>query len=671
MLDDGRIIYEQNLAVLFGISCELSDETQLQGCTATFTLKKAEPPGNAPYSQEQVFSAGLQLLLFNAHGITKEFPFKVVIKGDGIPTPTWAKKYAKDYFNETGKDGKLKRGIRIQGIEIEESLYGVRYLVFEGVAPDPKIKRREPAFILFRTDGENEASDVFVPVWYGDTWENPLNVMFSPCLPYYEKWHGNHNGLPKETGALQYIPPANHMGQHDFEFIRAENGTTVKFRGVELTAQKMVNYIDTWIINLKPTAECPLTISFPVESIPEDMRLALLYDPAWKNQSSCEFVLDSKTGKLLKGSVPNSLGENGTYNVSIFKEGNSVVKPDTRFELTDRAGCLGYSPCGKYLAIATQTTLSMIEIATGKTLFKQAFPGSFSIHSKVLFSADGKYVTGERGNGYNGSTLTVFEVTTGKVGFKKEYSDAIRNMEFSPDGKRIGVAFDDRVSGPPDKKRKKTLQIYELATSIVVGEYGYKTNSTLFTFSHDSKSVAVHDESLCVMEIQTGNILFKQEKPSPDIGMFTFAPDDKHIVGAAGRRRVVVCNVTTGKTVEHSLVPADWHAINFSPDGKKAAIRTTKDKSKHTLTVYSLNALKIISQLDVPNSVRNIKFTSDWKYVGVLEYDGWLSVYDVATAKKVFYNNNCGESFAFSPDGKFIATNQGNESIAIFELIFP
>jgi WD40 repeat protein len=671
MLDGGRIIYEQNLAVLFGISCKLSDSTQFQGCTATLTLKKAKPPSNAPYSQEQVLSAGLQLLLLNAHNISKEFPFTVVIKGDGIPTPTWAKKYAKDYYNEMGKDGRLKTGFRIQGIEIEKSFFGVRYVVFEGVAPDPKIKRREPAFILYRSDGESDGSDMFVPVWYGDTWENPLNVMFFPCLPYYEKWHGNRYDLPRETGALQYIPPANHIGHDEFEFIRADEGITVKFRGMDLTAKKMMDYIDTWILNLKPTAKCPLTISFPVDSIPEDMRLALLYDPAWKNQSSCEFVLDPKTGKLLKGSVPNCLGENGSYDLSIFKDGNSVVKPNTRYELKDRAGTLGYSPCGKYLAIATQTTLSMVEIATSKTIFKQAFPGTFTSYSKVLFSSDGKYVTLDRGNGYNGSTLTVFEVATGKVGFKNDYDDAIRAIKFSPDGKSIGVVFDDILRRPPERMRWKTLQIYDLATSKVVCQYGYKKSSTRFAFSHDSRSVAVHDESLCVMEVLTGKILFKQEKVSPDINMITFAPDEKHIVAAVGSRRVIVCNITTGKTVEHSPVTAAWHAINFSPDGNKIAIRTTKDKNKHTLTFYALNTSKIISQLDLPNRFRNMQFSPDWKYVGVLEYNGWLSVYEVAAAKKVFYNNNSGECFAFSPDGKFIATNQGNESIEIFKLISP
>tara|TARA_B110000902_G_C13866900_1_gene421308 strand:- start:169 stop:588 length:420 start_codon:yes stop_codon:yes gene_type:complete len=136
------------------------------------------------------------------------------------------------------------------------------------------------------------------------------------------------------------------------------------------------------------------------------------------------------------------------------------------------------------------------------------------------------------------------------------------------------------------------------------------------------------------MEVLTGKILFKQEKVSPDINMITFAPDEKHIVAAVGSRRVIVCNITTGKTVEHSPVTAAWHAINFSPDGNKIAIRTTKDKNKHTLTFYALNTSKIISQLDLPNRFRNMQFSPDWKYVGVLEYNGWLSVYEVAAAKK-------------------------------------
>lgn len=308
---DGATVYEQNLAALFGVSLELSDPTQLPTSTATFRLRPVEPPANAPYSQEQVMAAALQCLLFRAGSVSKEHPLTVVVTGDGMPTPEWASKYAGKYGHEDREDGEAPPPIAVPGVSLENTALGVRYLVFDGVPAKAAIKRRDPVFIPFRHEGdrEGEMEDIqgayLIPVWHGDAWAEPLNLLTTPYLPYYEKWSSGATGRNPEQAATPYLaPPHPVLRRSDFDVGRSPDKVSVSFRLGDSTPGEFAAIVYACILTVQPTQECPLVIELADLPEPKSYRALMLKDPAWEEGRSCTFVFDPATLTLTKGSVP-------------------------------------------------------------------------------------------------------------------------------------------------------------------------------------------------------------------------------------------------------------------------------------------------------------------------------------------------------------------------------
>jgi hypothetical protein len=312
---DTRPEYEQNLAVLFGISCELSDSTQMPGTTATFTIQRAQPPNNAPYTQERVFAATLQTLLLHSHGMSKDHPLTVEIKAKDMPQPKWAAKFAGPYYysnddleRQSKGEGSLKP-LPVPGILIDEtSVPGVTYLVIEGVAPNPKIAPQLPVFVPFTHEGECDSIPVkLVPMWPGDSWSEPLGILTRPDLPYYERWGSNHvAGSFKEVDPTRHQSPPNPILESSQIVVADdEESSSVRVVGGEMTPEQFSAFVFACVATVRPTEKHPLKIEFVDVALNESYRNLLTNDPEWKGGgTSCEFVLEPTTMKLLKGSVP-------------------------------------------------------------------------------------------------------------------------------------------------------------------------------------------------------------------------------------------------------------------------------------------------------------------------------------------------------------------------------
>jgi hypothetical protein len=304
--DHGAPGYEQNLAVLYGISADISDPTQLQGSTLTLHLGKCQPPSTAPYTQEQVLAASLQCVLNTCGDLRKNAPLRVVIEGQGIPTPEWASKYAKAYHADETTDKDARVRIVLPGLKVEETPLGACYIVFESVPRDPRITRREPVFVPFLPEGEADAETVsLIPVWHGDEWNEPLNVLALPYMPYYEKWHSGVTGINSETVAIAHLTPPNPVCRRgSCDVRRSDKGVQIKFSDRDLRPYDMAVMIFACVASERPTLDKPMTVVIPLDAFSAEYRSLLKVDPSWKDGVSCEFVIDPAGLKLLKGSVP-------------------------------------------------------------------------------------------------------------------------------------------------------------------------------------------------------------------------------------------------------------------------------------------------------------------------------------------------------------------------------
>jgi hypothetical protein len=338
-LADGRPEYEHNLAVLFGISCSLSDTTQMPGCIATFRVRNARPPSNAPYSQEQVFAVSLQALLLRSFGMHESSPLTIVVEGDGVPKPAWAAKYEKPYFYpeaEPGARGKFEP-LRVPGISIDRtSVPGATYLVLDGVAPDPGVGERRPVFVPFKFEGEcgDDGTVWLVPVWHGDSWQNPLGVIAHPLLPYYEKWRAGANGAFTESEALPHQTPPNPVVRPEWLCLEPDDPTgSVRIRYGEMSPDQLAVLAFACVASARPTEARPLRLVLDQVSLPVVYQNQLGADSAWQEGKSCEFALDPATMKLTRGSVPGYAMscESGLLTIAM------VVPPERMFYQEDPA----------------------------------------------------------------------------------------------------------------------------------------------------------------------------------------------------------------------------------------------------------------------------------------------------------------------------------------------
>jgi hypothetical protein len=304
--DQGVIGYEQNLAVLFGISADFSDTTQLQGSTLTFHLAKCSPPSNAPYTQEQVLAASLQCVLNHCGELRENAPLNVVIQSNDLPKPAWAAIYTKAYYSEEGSDKNTPKPIVLPGLKLEETPLGVSYIVFETVPSNPKITRREPVFVPFLPEGECDPEFVsLIPVWHGDVWREPLNVLTRPYLPYYEKWSSGSSGRTTESVAIPHMTPPNPIYWYaGMDVNRSDKGVEIKVSDSSLTPSEMAALIFACVVSERPNLERPMTVAIPPTALSRGYRDLLKADPSWENGISCEFAIDPVGLKLLKGSVP-------------------------------------------------------------------------------------------------------------------------------------------------------------------------------------------------------------------------------------------------------------------------------------------------------------------------------------------------------------------------------
>ena len=90
-----------------------------------------------------------------------------------------------------------------------------------------------------------------------------------------------------------------------------------------MTPEQFSAFVFACVATVRPTEGHPLKLEFDDVALNEGYRNLLANDPAWKGGgTSCEFVLEPATMKLLKGSVPRyemTLAR-GEINVSVLED---------------------------------------------------------------------------------------------------------------------------------------------------------------------------------------------------------------------------------------------------------------------------------------------------------------------------------------------------------------
>jgi WD40 repeat protein len=294
--------------------------------------------------------------------------------------------------------------------------------------------------------------------------------------------------------------------------------------------------------------------------------------------------------------------------------------------------------------------------------------GHLALVSALAFSPDGKLLAS---GSVDGTTL-VWDMTTGKLRWDLGKGESWRHaLAFSPDGKTLAV------------DNSRSVRLFDLKTGALLREIPVKGDGWVLAlaFSPDGKRLATGTRShqdggplgLQLWDVASGKKL--RESPlagySGAVWSMTFSPDGGLLAPGGSGKTVPLWDVASGK-VAQTLAGHEQgvYALAFREDGQVAATTSTDG----TVRVWEVRTGKTLKTLGAPGLPAFRPGTQSLATTGVDVKGILVRLRDPLTgAEQAICRLGpwwVGHHlrFAFSPEGRYLATANGNGTVHVFRL---
>ncbi|PWI64016.1 hypothetical protein PCL_00450 [Purpureocillium lilacinum] len=239
---------------------------------------------------------------------------------------------------------------------------------------------------------------------------------------------------------------------------------------------------------------------------------------------------------------------------------------------------------------------------------------------------------------------------------------AVRSVVFSPDGKLIASASEDR-----------TVKVWDVATGDVVREFdGHSLAVRSVAFSPDGKLIvsASEDETVKVRDVATGDVVRTLEDHNNRVEgrVRSLEGQDRQGVGRGhGRRRTYARGPRRRGRFGRLPARCKVNGIGISPGGKLIASAS----DDRTVKVWDGATGDVVRTLEGHDDTANsVAFSPNGKLIASASNDRTVKMWDAATGDVVRTLEGHGDaanSVAFSPDGKLIASASDDRTVKVWD----